>query len=288
MESVQDTSGCRDNQKVKYIAGSFVGKALTWWDSQIHTRSQEAVVAMDPETIQRVVQKARTLTDEAIRNGSVKKNPMKKGNGGEPSRDRNVRDEHKRTKTGNAFAITTNPVRREYNGTIPKCVSYNLHYPPEIPCRACFNSGRPRHMAKDCRVAPRMVNPMNARNPTAAPGACYEYGGTDHFKATCPRLNRAQRAGGIRPNQVVANNGGQGGGNNGKQTCGRAFMPGDLSPNHTHKQEKNKASSPLDAPPLLILAFQSLIALHAFDLDRSLPYTSHPLIKCCGIASVDE
>nr|GEV70569.1 reverse transcriptase domain-containing protein [Tanacetum cinerariifolium] len=28
MESVQDMSGCRDNQMVKYFAGSFVGKAL--------------------------------------------------------------------------------------------------------------------------------------------------------------------------------------------------------------------------------------------------------------------
>ncbi|GJR33023.1 hypothetical protein Tco_1109255 [Tanacetum coccineum] len=37
MESVQDMSGCRDNQKVKYNAGSFVRKALTWWNSQIHT-----------------------------------------------------------------------------------------------------------------------------------------------------------------------------------------------------------------------------------------------------------
>ncbi|GKF14307.1 hypothetical protein Tco_0055769 [Tanacetum coccineum] len=38
MESVQDMSGCRDSQKVKYTTGSFVGKALTWWNSQIHTR----------------------------------------------------------------------------------------------------------------------------------------------------------------------------------------------------------------------------------------------------------
>ncbi|GJY24563.1 hypothetical protein Tco_0398221 [Tanacetum coccineum] len=30
MESVQDMSECRDSQKVKYTAGSFVGKSLTW------------------------------------------------------------------------------------------------------------------------------------------------------------------------------------------------------------------------------------------------------------------
>ncbi|GJR19009.1 hypothetical protein Tco_0967536 [Tanacetum coccineum] len=29
MESIQDMSGCGDNQKVKYTAGSFVGKDLT-------------------------------------------------------------------------------------------------------------------------------------------------------------------------------------------------------------------------------------------------------------------
>ncbi|GKE51629.1 hypothetical protein Tco_1486785 [Tanacetum coccineum] len=30
MESVHDMSGCNVDQKVKYTAGSFVGKALTW------------------------------------------------------------------------------------------------------------------------------------------------------------------------------------------------------------------------------------------------------------------
>ncbi|GJX24282.1 putative reverse transcriptase domain-containing protein [Tanacetum coccineum] len=161
------------------------------------------VAATEPETIQRAVQKAGTLTDEAIRNGSLKKNPEKRGNGGEPNRDRNVRDENKRTRTGNAFATTTNPVRREYNGTIPKCVSCNLHHPPEMPCRACFNYGRPGHMAKDYRVAPRMSK-----------------------QAACPRLNQAQRPRENRPNQVVANNGGQVHRNNDNQACGRAFMLG--------------------------------------------------------------
>ncbi|GKD88819.1 hypothetical protein Tco_1364326 [Tanacetum coccineum] len=42
-------------------------------------------------------------------------------------------------------------------------------------------------------MAPSMVNPVNARNPTAAYGACFECVDTDHFKAACPRLNQAQR-----------------------------------------------------------------------------------------------
>nr|GEV16538.1 hypothetical protein [Tanacetum cinerariifolium] len=44
MESVQDMSGCRDSQKVKYTTGSFVGKALTWWNLQIYTRGREVAI----------------------------------------------------------------------------------------------------------------------------------------------------------------------------------------------------------------------------------------------------
>ncbi|GKE18013.1 putative reverse transcriptase domain-containing protein [Tanacetum coccineum] len=153
------------------------------------------VAVTEPATIQKAMQKAHTLIDEAIRNGSLKKNIEKRGNGGEPSRDRNVKDDNKRSRTGNTFATTANPLRREYKGTTPK-------------------------------VVPRMVNPVNARNLTAARGACFECGGTDHFKATCPRLNQAQRPKGGRPNQELAIDGGQGHGNNGNRSCRGAFMLG--------------------------------------------------------------
>ncbi|GJV60294.1 putative reverse transcriptase domain-containing protein [Tanacetum coccineum] len=78
------------------------------------------VVAMEPSTIQKAVQIAGTLTDEALRNRSIKKNLEKRGNEGKPSKDRDVRDDNKRTRIGNAFAITTNPVRRENTGAVPK------------------------------------------------------------------------------------------------------------------------------------------------------------------------
>ncbi|GKF02768.1 hypothetical protein Tco_0029691, partial [Tanacetum coccineum] len=153
---------------------------------------------MEPTTIQSVILKAGVLTDEAVRNEALKRNTEKRGNNGEPSRDENVRDDNKRSRTGRAFATITNLIRKEYNG----------------------------HFAKDCRAGPRMVNPLNARNPTTARGACFECGGTDHYKAACPRLNRALRPGGNRPNQSMAIEEGRGRRNNKNVAHGRSFIMG--------------------------------------------------------------
>nr|GFB71585.1 hypothetical protein [Tanacetum cinerariifolium] len=74
MESVQDMSGCSIDQKAVQISG--------------------------------------VLTDEAVRNRSIKK-VEKRGNVGEASKDKNGRDDNKRTRNGNVFATTVSPVRRE-------------------------------------------------------------------------------------------------------------------------------------------------------------------------------
>ncbi|GJT13158.1 reverse transcriptase domain-containing protein [Tanacetum coccineum] len=241
MKSVQDMSGYSINQKVKYTTGSFVGKALTWWNSQTCTLSRKVVVSMSwndfkfmmieefcpshemqkfetelwnhvmvwaghsaytnrfheliygivAATEPKTMQISGALTDEAVRNGSIKK-LEKRGNVGEPSKDKNSRDDNKRTRIGNAFATTVNP----------------------------------GHFAKDCRVVPRNVNPVNVMNAALARGVCYGCGSTDHLKLTYPRLNRAQGLGGNHPNQNFVNNRGQGRGNQGNQARGRAFMLG--------------------------------------------------------------
>ncbi|GJV93576.1 hypothetical protein Tco_1541389 [Tanacetum coccineum] len=209
MKSVQDMSGCGDNQKVKYTAGSFFDfKTLMreefcpinemqkletkFWNHAMVGAGHAAYTDRFHE-LARLVPHLVTPENKRIESsiGSLKKNPKKRGNSGEPSRDRNVKDDNKRNRTVNAFSTTANPVKREYTG-----------------------------------AAPKMVNPVNARNPTTAHGACFECGGTDHFKAACPRLNQVKRPGGNRPNQAVANNGGQGHGKNSNQARGRAFMLG--------------------------------------------------------------
>ncbi|GJU43845.1 hypothetical protein Tco_1201111 [Tanacetum coccineum] len=165
------------------------------------------VAATEPTTIQSVVLKARMLTNEAIRNGALKKITEKRGNNREPSRDGNVRDDNKRSRIWKAFATVTKPVRKEYTNAAPNC---SFHHNLKMPCRKCPNCNRLGYFAKDYRAGPRMVTLVNAINPMTARGTCFECDGTDHYKMACPRLNRAPRQGGNHQNQTMAIKGGQG------------------------------------------------------------------------------
>ncbi|GJY68786.1 hypothetical protein Tco_0471768 [Tanacetum coccineum] len=82
MKFVHDIRGCSIDQKVKYTAGSFVGLAML----RILIGSNGAKVYTKD------VQISDALTDEAVRNGSIKK-IEKRGNMGEPCKDRSVRDD---------------------------------------------------------------------------------------------------------------------------------------------------------------------------------------------------
>ncbi|GKC75999.1 hypothetical protein Tco_1126773, partial [Tanacetum coccineum] len=70
------------------------------------------VAATKPKTMQKAVQISGALTDEAVRNGSIKK-VKKRGNVGETCKDKNGRDDNKRTRTRNVFSTIVNPVGRE-------------------------------------------------------------------------------------------------------------------------------------------------------------------------------
>ncbi|GJX97211.1 hypothetical protein Tco_0353009 [Tanacetum coccineum] len=112
MELVQDMSGCGDNKKEKYTACSFLD--LSIWEAQQATEH-------------------RKLFQKAV----------PRGNWGEPSNDRNVRDDNKRTRTGNSFATTANPVGRENTSNVPNCATCNSYHAPGVPCRTCFNCKHP-------------------------------------------------------------------------------------------------------------------------------------------------
>ncbi|GJX13547.1 putative reverse transcriptase domain-containing protein [Tanacetum coccineum] len=240
----RDMSGCSIDQKVKYTAGSLVGKALTWWNSQIRTLSREVAVSMSWNDFKLMMieefcpshemQKLETeLWNHAMvgaghaaytdrfhelarlvphlvtpESRKIERNVEKRENVRNLAKDKNGRGMIIRfTRNGNAFATTANSVRRENTSVWPKCTTCNFFHAPGGPCRSCFNCNRPGHLARDCRVVPNNVNPVNVRNPTSTRGACHECGSTDHFRPACPRLNRTQGPEENHPNPVAANNG---------------------------------------------------------------------------------
>ncbi|GKA36741.1 putative reverse transcriptase domain-containing protein, partial [Tanacetum coccineum] len=150
------------------------------------------VAATEPKTMQKAMQISGVLTDEDVRNGSIKK-VEKRSNMGEPSKDRSGGADNKRTRTVNAFATIVNPIGRENTGTWPKCTTCNSYHAPGGPCRTCFNYNRLGHLERDCRGVPRIVNLVNARNLTVR--ACYECGSTDYVRSACPRWIRAEGPG---------------------------------------------------------------------------------------------
>ncbi|GJV55681.1 putative reverse transcriptase domain-containing protein [Tanacetum coccineum] len=138
----------------------------------IHTGSREAVVGMsweDFKTLSREefypsneMQKLETkLWNHAMVDAghaaytkgskewlwSIKKKPQRiEEMGEEPVKDRNGREDNKRTRTGNAFATTTNPVRRENTWNVNPI---NARNPTAITCYDCgstdhFNAACPR------------------------------------------------------------------------------------------------------------------------------------------------
>ncbi|GJU96363.1 hypothetical protein Tco_1321119 [Tanacetum coccineum] len=175
MESVQDMSGCSIDQKVKYTAGSFVGKDLTRGGKSYypHAKPEKVAVSMswndfkfmmieefcpshemqklETELWNHVMVGAGHAVYHIARFLSLLDRRMvveKEETWGTKQGIRIGRDDNKGTRLGIAFATTIKPVGRENQGALPQ----------------------------DCRVVPRNVNPVNVRNPTPARGACYECG----------------------------------------------------------------------------------------------------------------
>ncbi|GKE65684.1 putative reverse transcriptase domain-containing protein [Tanacetum coccineum] len=260
IELVQDMSGYGENQKVKYTTCSFIGKALTWWNSQVQTRGREAAVGMTWEDF-------KTLTmDEFCPNNEMQKLEtefwchvmVEAGHAAYTDRFHElarlvphlVTPENKRIERYIyglapqicAMVAATEPTTIQSavqkagtladeairNGALKKITEKRGNSgEPSGDGKARDDNKRP----KTGRMFSTITNPVRKEYTDAAPKCpncsfhhnpeipCRKY-------LTVPRLNRAPRPGGNRPNQVMAIEGGQGRGNNGNRVRGGAFMMG--------------------------------------------------------------
>ncbi|GKB21225.1 putative reverse transcriptase domain-containing protein [Tanacetum coccineum] len=134
------------------------------------------------------MQIAGTLTDEALRNGSIKKNPEKRGNRGEPSKDKNGRGDNK--KLGLEILLLQLQTLLGENTRV--------RHPSVPPVTFTFHL---RHLVT-------LVSTVTAQD------------------ILLRIVKSSSKAKGNHRNQVVAVNGGQGRGKNDNQSCGKAFMLG--------------------------------------------------------------
>ncbi|GJY40405.1 putative reverse transcriptase domain-containing protein, partial [Tanacetum coccineum] len=118
--------------------------------------------ATQPTTIQNAILRAGILTDEAVSCGTLTKGSDKRKGVEESSKTGGSGKDNKKAKVGTGF-VATAPPRNETVGYYPR----------------------------DYRAPVRQVAPVNAVRMSNNSRVCYECGSSDHFRNTCPKMNRA-------------------------------------------------------------------------------------------------
>nr|GEW23629.1 putative reverse transcriptase domain, ribonuclease H-like domain, aspartic peptidase domain protein [Tanacetum cinerariifolium] len=145
-------SDCSERNKVKFVAATLQGRALTWWNSQVATLGLNVAIRKSWGDMKKMMleefcpdKEVQRMEDELM---SLK------------LRDTNIGG---------------------YKGNKPLCNNCKRHYTDN--CVITFhNCGRPGHYAKDCR---RKAN-------TQSTPVCYECGERGHTRNYCPKKNNPQ------------------------------------------------------------------------------------------------
>ncbi|GKE81470.1 putative reverse transcriptase domain-containing protein, partial [Tanacetum coccineum] len=162
--------------------------------------------------------RAVILTNEAIRCGTLSKSNEKRKAVEETSKSKGSWKDKKKANVGAGF-VATDPRKNEFVNQYPKCTKCYTYHPVDGVYRLCFNCQRHGYFAKDCRAPFKRATHVNAVRMEFEPRTCYECGSREHFRNTCPKLNRA-------PGQVgncLTIKGNRNTRNNGKRATGRAF-----------------------------------------------------------------
>ncbi|KAJ9552791.1 LOW QUALITY PROTEIN: hypothetical protein OSB04_016836 [Centaurea solstitialis] len=168
------------------------------------------VTSSNPTTIQAVVALATTLTNDAVRAGTLKLGSV---GSKRKSKFQLAKRLQGNTRKGKqllrAFGVKGQEVGRN-SGNYPRCNQCNLHHGRAcLICNLCKQKG---HLARFCQVG---------KNTKIGGRVCYECGSLDHFRNVCPRLGRGVNNISTGNQARPTNQGKQGG-----SARGRAFVIG--------------------------------------------------------------
>ncbi|GJS22373.1 hypothetical protein Tco_0451005 [Tanacetum coccineum] len=211
MESVFHISNCAVENQVKFSTCTFLGNALTCWNSHIKTVTQVVAYAMDWKTLKKkmivkycprelALMYGRMFPEESdeveryvgvlpdIIRGNVIQGEYKRKLEFNAWNNQGYQQQNKRHNTRRAYIVGPGE-RKEYTGSLPMCTKCSYHH--KGPCAPkCNKCKKISHLARDCRSSGPNGNNNNHGNSKATQnaGTCYEYGIQGHFKRDCKKL----------------------------------------------------------------------------------------------------
>ncbi|GKA96504.1 putative reverse transcriptase domain-containing protein [Tanacetum coccineum] len=212
MESVFHISNCIVENQVKFATCTFVGNALTWWNSYMKTVTQDVAYAMDWKALKKMMTESEEVEKyvgglpDMIQGNVMSYQPKTMEKEIEFANDQ--MDQKVLTITKRQAEPKRKPgEKREYTGSLPLCTKCNYHH--KGPCAPrCNKCKKISHLAHDCRSSGPNGNNNNCANFGTTQNAitCYECGVQGHFKKDCLKLKNGnhgnQRGNGNAPAKV--------------------------------------------------------------------------------------
>ncbi|GJZ28394.1 putative reverse transcriptase domain-containing protein [Tanacetum coccineum] len=221
IESVFHISNCAVENQVKFSTCTFLGNALTWWNSHMKNVTQDVAYAMDWKTLKKV------MTVKYCPMGEIKKLEIKVWNlkvKGTDVASYTLRFQELALMYGWMFPEESDEVEK-YVGGLPDMIRENVIQaeqkrklefnagnnqgyqqqnkrqntgraytagPGERRCNKCKKIG---HLARGCRSSSPNGNNNNHGNSRTTHNAvtCYECGVQGYFKKDCPKLKNGNR-----------------------------------------------------------------------------------------------
>ncbi|GKD09858.1 putative reverse transcriptase domain-containing protein [Tanacetum coccineum] len=171
VEQVFGISKCAKQDKVMFAASTFEGRALTWWNGNVHTLGLANANRDDIEAYNNRFHELALMCPELVPNERKKV---------ESNNNNNQQQQNKRQETTRAYAVA--PVEnRGYAGNLPRCNRCNSHHNGQCPpkCQKCQRVG---HLEKDCRAGPQGVGVTPLQDVV-----CYGCGDKGNYKNKCPK-----------------------------------------------------------------------------------------------------